>query len=207
MGAEARLRQLHRAAIRKEYPRALVVGQPANGWTGPGRHDLYVVVAGRYVGLEVKTSMGRATPVQRDRIRLTREAGGWADVVRHPDESLRLIRHALAGGSVWDNLFDDTEKIEVTPGQVADIRAFKEPEVQKQVEYNGIAPMGEGVMLKPPDDYPFAVIVQRLDRITAMLARIMQESGITEGEAPPPAEERAAPSPAPPSRSRSKKKP
>lgn len=95
MGAEAGLRQRIRAAIRAAYPAALIVGQPSNGMTGPGRHDLYVVVQGVYVGLEVKTRTGRATQVQVDRLRATRRAGGCAWLVRSTLGSLVAIEAAL----------------------------------------------------------------------------------------------------------------
>src|SRR6266516_7986600 len=61
VGTESRLRRRHRDAIRAAYPHALVVSQPASAFTGAGRTDFYVIVEGKYVGLELKTSTGRAT--------------------------------------------------------------------------------------------------------------------------------------------------
>src|SRR5438094_9880633 len=105
MGTESRLRRRHREVIRAAYPHALIVSQPASAFTGAGRTDFYVLVEGRYVGLELKAGKGRATRAQLDNIARVRWAGGYANVVWHPDESLALIRHALSGGSGWENLF------------------------------------------------------------------------------------------------------
>lgn len=107
MGAERGLRQRIRAAIRAEYPAVMVVGQPANGMTGPGRHDLYVIVRGVYVGLEVKTSTGRTTPIQLDRIRDTRRAGGWAWIVRSIDAALGAVNAATWGPPKKEHMTDD----------------------------------------------------------------------------------------------------
>ncbi len=194
MGTESRLRRRHRDAIRAAYPHALVVSQPASAFTGAGRTDFYVIVEGKYVGLELKTSTGRATDAQNIHLALVRTAGGYADVVRHPDQSLALIRHALAGGSVWDNLFNDDEWREVKTDEprLDEIRAFKEPEIQRETELNGVAPAGDGAMIEPPADYPFGVIIQRLERLESLVRYFMQEAGVA---AEVTAEESAAPEP------------
>jgi hypothetical protein len=111
VGTESRLRQKIRAAIRAEHPSALIVGQPANGMTGRGRPDLYVVVVGRFVGLEVKTSTGRATQIQLDRIRLVRRAGGYAGLVRSTRAALWLVDLAHRGAHMAEQEAFDIDKL------------------------------------------------------------------------------------------------
>lgn len=176
--AESRLRGVHRSAIREAYPDALIVSQPASETTGPGRTDFYVIVRGLYVGLEIKTSTGRATPIQLERIRRIQRAGGWAGVVRTPDDSLALIRRALKESGMFADLFkDDEDKTPPAPvTEEPEIQAFMpeatEPSIEKKVLENGLAIGGDGAMQEPPGDYPFAVIIQRLNQTQVELARV-----------------------------------
>lgn len=85
----------------------MVVGQPANALTGPGKHDLYLVVRGVYVGLEVKTSTGRATKIQLDRLRRTRQAGGWSWIVRSTWGAVHAARLAFSGPPKKEHMADD----------------------------------------------------------------------------------------------------
>jgi hypothetical protein len=88
-GAEARLRQRIRAALRAAHQHIVVWGMPASAFTGPGRADLFGAAYGRPFNLEVKTATGRTTPVQEIVLRECREAGSYAWVVRSPDQALR----------------------------------------------------------------------------------------------------------------------
>jgi len=53
--------------------------------TTDGEPDLIVCYKGRYFGLEVKGSKGRASGVQISKIKDIRKAGGVAFVIRDPD--------------------------------------------------------------------------------------------------------------------------
>lgn len=111
MGAERGLRQRIRSSIRFAWQDALVVGQPANGLTGRGRPDFYVVVVGRFVGLEVKTSTGRATQIQLDRIAMIRRAGGYAGLVRSVGAALWLVERAYKGAPMAEEADFDIDKL------------------------------------------------------------------------------------------------
>ena len=88
-GAEARLRQRIRAALRAAAEHIVVWGMPASAFTGPGRADLFGVAYGRAFNYEVKTATGRTTPVQEIVLRECRQAGSFAWVVRSPEQALR----------------------------------------------------------------------------------------------------------------------
>jgi hypothetical protein len=99
--AEATLRASILRAIRQRYTRrhgVLVFGRPASAATGPGHPDLFGVVRGFFMALEIKTRTGRPTPLQVQRIQELREAGAFAWVVRSPAEALSAITHILEGG-------------------------------------------------------------------------------------------------------------
>lgn len=99
--AEATLRANILRAIRHSYTRrqgVLVFGRPASAATGPGHPDLFGVVQGSFMGLEIKTRTGKPTPLQIQRLQELRECGAHAWVVRSPEQALRAIRWILEGG-------------------------------------------------------------------------------------------------------------
>src|SRR5260221_2753669 len=181
MGAERGLRQRIRAAIRAEYPNVLIVGQPANGMTGPGRHDLYVVVRGVYVGLEVKTSTGRATIFQLDRIRDTRRAGGYAWLVRSTKAACWAVRLARTGVVVAEESDFDIDSLLASfrkddPEQEPDdldreIAGFKpsqalsEEHIAAAAQANGTA-AGDGEAVGEAQT-PMAALAQAINGLTA----------------------------------------
>lgn len=88
-GAEARLRQRIRSALRAAAKHIVVWGMPASAFTGPGRADLFGVAYGRPFNYEIKTATGRTTPIQEIVLRECRQAGSFAWVVRSPEQALR----------------------------------------------------------------------------------------------------------------------
>lgn len=99
--AEATLRASILKAIRQRYHRrdgVLVYGRPASAATGPGHPDLFGVVQGFFLALEIKTRTGRPTPLQVQRLQELRECGAYAWVVRSPAEALAAIAWILEGG-------------------------------------------------------------------------------------------------------------
>jgi hypothetical protein len=65
----------------------------------PGSADLVGVLAGRFVALEVKTATGRVAVEQSQWLALVRRYGGFAAVVRSPEDALAAIARARAGAS------------------------------------------------------------------------------------------------------------
>lgn len=99
--AEATLRAGILRAIRQRYQRrhgVAVFGRPASAATGPGHPDLFGVVRGFFLALEIKTRTGRPTPLQVQRLQELRECGAYAWVVRSPAEALAAIKWILEGG-------------------------------------------------------------------------------------------------------------
>jgi hypothetical protein len=98
---EATLRASILKAIRLRYHRrdgVLVFGRPASAATGPGHPDLFGVVQGFFLALEIKTRTGRPTPLQVQRLLDLRECGAYAWVVRSPAEALAALAWILEGG-------------------------------------------------------------------------------------------------------------
>jgi len=62
-----------------------------------GSADLIGCLDGRFVALEVKTPVGRATPEQRQWLDLVRRNGGFACVVRSVEEAHAAIARARTG--------------------------------------------------------------------------------------------------------------
>ena len=52
---------------------------------------------GRFIGLEVKTPIGRASPEQLQWLDLVRRRGGFAAIVRSPEEALAAIDRCRQG--------------------------------------------------------------------------------------------------------------
>jgi hypothetical protein len=185
MGAEAGLRQRIRTAIRMKNPDVLVVGQPAGGMTGRGRTDLYVIVAGRFVGLEIKTRTGRATQLQRDRIRDVRRAGGYAWLVRTPHAACVAVDIARKGEHMaQDELFDldallasfrpeDAEKPEPPEPAPSPPLAIPEEHIARRAIENGTA-AGDGEALGEPPT-PTAALILSIDALGLAVAELGDE--------------------------------
>ena len=60
-----------------------------------GLPDLIVCLNGRFVAFEVKTDIGKLTPLQAVAIRKIKEAGGVAEVVRSLAEAKAVIERLL----------------------------------------------------------------------------------------------------------------
>lgn len=101
---EAGLRERVQHQIRLDYPPrrsgVLIFGRPASGSTGAGHPDLFGVVLGRYIGLELKMPGGKPTDVQVARIRDLRQCGACAWVVRSPLEAVKAIYQTKQGAQV-----------------------------------------------------------------------------------------------------------
>lgn len=59
-----------------------------------GLPDLWCVVSGRLVCLEVKTAKGKATKIQQTQLVRLRKAGATAEVVRSVEEAIVIIENA-----------------------------------------------------------------------------------------------------------------
>ena len=62
-----------------------------------GLPDLIGCIAGFYVAVEVKTSTGVVSEIQKETMRDIREAGGIAFVARNKEQAIRQMRRALNG--------------------------------------------------------------------------------------------------------------
>jgi len=60
-----------------------------------GLPDLVCCIGGRFIAFEVKTDIGKLTPLQAVAIRKIKEAGGTAEVVRSLDEVKAVIEKLL----------------------------------------------------------------------------------------------------------------
>ena len=89
---ESQLRQRIRAALRFTFPGALVLGWPANQWTGAGWPDLLFSDWPLLVGFEVKYGRrSKPTPVQGARHSLLRAHHIPVYVVHTPSEAVDTI--------------------------------------------------------------------------------------------------------------------
>lgn len=61
---------------------------------GRGSPDLVGIVAGRFVGLEVKTATGRVRPEQTVWLDMIRRLGGVAGVARSVEDAMALVAEA-----------------------------------------------------------------------------------------------------------------
>jgi hypothetical protein len=64
-----------------------------------GSADLIGCLSGRFVALEVKTPVGRASQEQRLWLALVRRNGGFAAIVRSVDEARAAVARARQGAS------------------------------------------------------------------------------------------------------------
>lgn len=64
-----------------------------------GSADLVGVYHGRFIALECKSSTGRVSKEQHEWMRVVRDAGGFACVVRSADEALAAVERARNGAS------------------------------------------------------------------------------------------------------------
>jgi hypothetical protein len=107
-GPETRLVKRMIAAILKAYPTAWVIKSHGGPYQETGLPDIFVVVEGRFVGIEAKAPepgesderiLRRVTPKQRLQLdRLTR-AGAVAGCAWTVDGAVELVRQAVAGTS------------------------------------------------------------------------------------------------------------
>jgi hypothetical protein len=103
---EAGLRERVMHQIRLDYPPrrsgVLIFGRPASGSTGAGHPDLFGVVLGRYIGLELKMpgKSNKPTELQIQRIKDLRQCGACAWVVRSPLEAIKAIYQTKHGATV-----------------------------------------------------------------------------------------------------------
>jgi hypothetical protein len=89
---ESQLRQRVRAALQRAFPDALVIGWPANFWTGSGWPDLLVLDWPLLLGLEVKQGRrSKPTPVQGARHSLLRRHHVPVFVIHTPPEAVWTI--------------------------------------------------------------------------------------------------------------------
>ena len=89
---ESQLRQRIRHALQRAFPGALVIGWPANFWTGSGWPDLLYLDWPLLLGLEVKQGRrSKPTPVQGARHSLLRMHHVPVYVVHTPAEAIDAI--------------------------------------------------------------------------------------------------------------------
>lgn len=102
---EAQLQRRIVKEIKRRWPKAWVIHPVGGPFQVPGLPDLLVCVKGLLFGLEVKFAapgeshnhaVERATPQQRNQIRLINAAGGQASVVTDVEGAIDLIERALA---------------------------------------------------------------------------------------------------------------
>ncbi len=78
-------------------PRAVTVGLATDSPDLVGWRSRIITPAdvgrafAQFLGLEVKTATGRASPGQQNFLRVLNEAGALADIVRSPEEARRLV--------------------------------------------------------------------------------------------------------------------
>lgn len=105
---EGDVRQAIEVALNKQglvrvFLNAQYSGPARGGYTraglGTGTADLvgYVLGTGRFFALEVKTSKGVASDVQREWLAQTNREGGYAAVVRTPEEAQKHAHRAAKG--------------------------------------------------------------------------------------------------------------
>ncbi|HEY1295442.1 MAG TPA: hypothetical protein VGJ60_20380 [Chloroflexota bacterium] len=93
---ERGLRQRIRGALRTAFPDALVLGWPANSWTGGGWPDLLFWQFPLLIGLEVKQGRrSKPTPLQLARHKALREHHIPVYVVHTPAEAVWIIAHII----------------------------------------------------------------------------------------------------------------
>ena len=63
----------------------------------PGSSDIIGIVGGRFCALEVKMPSGRLTEEQKMFLSLVRSTGGFAAVVRSPEEALEAVERCKKG--------------------------------------------------------------------------------------------------------------
>ena len=135
----------------------LIFGRPASASTGAGHPDLFGVVLGRFIALEIKMPGGKLTPLQESRISDLRACGACAWVVRSPLDAVKAIFQTKQGVSVMpeDPMdFDDWLK-GVTPTE-AEAAPVESPTEQAALSAGlTVATEGEAVFdFEPTDEAP-----------------------------------------------------
>lgn len=83
--------------IRRKFPKAAIWKNAQGNYSRGGIPDLTVIIGGKYYGFEVKRPIfGAPSRLQVDAIRMIRDAGGVAAVVRWPEEAIAVIRENRA---------------------------------------------------------------------------------------------------------------
>lgn len=104
-GPESKLVDKIRRGIDREYPESFVMKVHGNPYQTAGLPDLWCIVEGKVIGLEVKAqrpgeseshARGRATERQLATIESIRKAGGFGGVVLTVEESLKIISEAIS---------------------------------------------------------------------------------------------------------------
>ncbi len=94
---------LNRQGKVRVFLNAQYSGPARGGYTraglGTGTADLvgYVLGSGRFFALEVKTGTGRVSEVQAEWLAQTNREGGYAAVVRSPEEAVKHAKRASEG--------------------------------------------------------------------------------------------------------------
>jgi hypothetical protein len=94
---------LNRQGLVRVFLNAQYSGPARGGYTraglGTGTADLvgYVLGSGRFFALEVKTLVGKVSDAQREWLSQTNREGGYATVVRTPEEACRHAKRAAEG--------------------------------------------------------------------------------------------------------------
>ncbi len=84
-------------AVAKKYPMAFVRKITQGCYSEGGTPDLMVIISGIYIGLEVKRPLvGEVSKLQEQTIAQIRDAGGVAEVVRWPEEAIKVIEERLS---------------------------------------------------------------------------------------------------------------
>jgi hypothetical protein len=94
---------LNKQGLVRVFLNAQYSGPARGGYTraglGTGTADLvgYVLGSGRFFALEVKTLVGKVSDEQREWLAQTNREGGYAAVVRGPEEACAYARKAAEG--------------------------------------------------------------------------------------------------------------
>jgi len=92
MNPETKLTQKITLMIRKEFP-SVYYFKESNRWIS-GLPDLILCAWGIFIGMEIKTSKGKATPLQEYVIKCINNSGGVAGIARNVEDARQMILEA-----------------------------------------------------------------------------------------------------------------
>lgn len=90
---ESKLVNQIKAAVKGRYPSALVIKIHGGPYQQQGLPDLFILVDGRFYGIEVKVpgQDNTVTKIQANMLQQIQDAGGVSGVATSPEEALAII--------------------------------------------------------------------------------------------------------------------